>query len=47
MYFPITTNDRIQMLINGHKLFEFPITVMSNPEFLREGSAVYDIFQGK
>lgn len=43
---PVGTNDRIQALINQYKAPEVQITVVSNPEFLREGSAVYDTFHG-
>jgi UDPglucose 6-dehydrogenase len=43
---PVGTNDRIQALINQHKSPDIRVTVVSNPEFLREGSAVYDTFHG-
>lgn len=43
---PVGTNDWLQMLINEHKAPEVNITVVSNPEFLREGSAIYDTFHG-
>jgi UDPglucose 6-dehydrogenase len=43
---PVGTNDYIQSLINEHKSPDIKVTVVSNPEFLREGSAVYDTFHG-
>ncbi|MBB3909111.1 UDP-glucose dehydrogenase family protein [Anoxybacteroides rupiense] len=43
---PVGTNDRIQRMIHEHKAAEADITVVSNPEFLREGSAIYDMFHG-
>jgi UDPglucose 6-dehydrogenase len=41
---PVGTNERIQQLISKYTIF--PFEVVSNPEFLREGSAVYDTFNG-
>ncbi|RAK19847.1 UDPglucose 6-dehydrogenase [Anoxybacillus vitaminiphilus] len=43
---PVGTNDRIQALIDKHKSPEIRVAVVSNPEFLREGSAIYDMFHG-
>jgi len=39
---PIGTGDWVADIINEYKLNDVPFTVVSNPEFLREGSAVYD-----
>ncbi|KGR73987.1 UDP-glucose dehydrogenase family protein [Ureibacillus sinduriensis] len=41
---PVGTNDRLQALINLHKANDITIEIVSNPEFLREGSAVNDTF---
>ncbi|OKP91076.1 UDP-glucose 6-dehydrogenase [Paenibacillus helianthi] len=41
---PIGTNARIKALINEHLVNRCTIEVVSNPEFLREGSALYDAF---
>jgi UDPglucose 6-dehydrogenase len=43
---PVGTNDYIQELINKHKSPDVQVTVVSNPEFLREGSAIHDTFYG-
>ncbi|WP_404427709.1 UDP-glucose/GDP-mannose dehydrogenase family protein [Ureibacillus chungkukjangi] len=43
---PVGTNDLIQELINNHKRTDVTIEVVSNPEFLKEGSAIYDSFHG-
>ncbi|MDN4495104.1 UDP-glucose dehydrogenase family protein [Ureibacillus aquaedulcis] len=43
---PVGTNDRLQILINENKLNTIKVEVVSNPEFLREGSAIYDTFYG-
>ncbi|RHW39531.1 UDP-glucose/GDP-mannose dehydrogenase family protein [Lysinibacillus yapensis] len=43
---PVGTNDRLQTIINQNKLSPIKIEVVSNPEFLREGSAIYDSFHG-
>ncbi|AIW87107.1 UDP-glucose 6-dehydrogenase [Bacillus mycoides] len=44
---PVGTNHKvkgyIEKYLNGKK---FKIEVVSNPEFLREGSAIYDVFHG-
>lgn len=41
---PVGTNDRLQTLVNINKASHVTIEVVSNPEFLREGSAVNDTF---
>lgn len=43
---PVGTNERIKMFIEEEKKCNVQIHVVSNPEFLREGSAVYDTFHG-
>ncbi len=39
---PIGTGDWVADIINEHKLDNVEFAVVSNPEFLREGSGVYD-----
>lgn len=43
---PVGTNDRLQRIIDHSKLYHISIEVVSNPEFLKEGSAIYDSFHG-
>ena len=43
---PVGTNEKIKQIINGNKLPYIHIEVISNPEFLREGSAVFDFYHG-
>ncbi|NRD77395.1 UDP-glucose/GDP-mannose dehydrogenase family protein [Bacillus sp. BRMEA1] len=43
---PVGTNDIIHQIINSRKPDNILAEVVSNPEFLREGSAVYDFFHG-
>lgn len=43
---PVGTNDFIQATINKELSLLLNVEVISNPEFLREGSAVYDTFNG-
>jgi len=39
---PIGTGDWVAGIVNEHKVSDVEFAVVSNPEFLREGSAVYD-----
>lgn len=41
---PVGTNEEIKTIIKQHSKFSFDI--VSNPEFLREGSALFDTFHG-
>ncbi|QHJ70548.1 UDP-glucose dehydrogenase family protein [Planococcus halotolerans] len=41
---PVGTNEQIEELIKTNT--NVPFNVVSNPEFLREGSAIYDTFNG-
>lgn len=43
---PVGTNNRLQKIIDLNKLYHIKIEIVSNPEFLKEGSAIYDSFQG-
>lgn len=43
---PVGTNEKIKQVIQSVKLPELQIEVISNPEFLREGSAIFDFFNG-
>ncbi|MBA2877152.1 UDPglucose 6-dehydrogenase [Anoxybacillus kamchatkensis] len=43
---PVGTNEKIYNIINEHKKENVQVDVVSNPEFLREGSAIYDTFHG-
>lgn len=43
---PVGTNDRLQQIIDHNKLYHINIEVVSNPEFLKEGSAIHDSFHG-
>ncbi|WP_099364400.1 UDP-glucose dehydrogenase family protein [Fredinandcohnia onubensis] len=43
---PLGTNYKIKELIMANLQGNYRIEVVSNPEFLREGSAVYDTFHG-
>ncbi|MCM3768609.1 UDP-glucose/GDP-mannose dehydrogenase family protein [Neobacillus niacini] len=43
---PVGTNDLIQRMIDNQKAPTLRVEVVSNPEFLREGSAVHDFFHG-
>ena len=43
---PVGTNDQIREMIHSHKPTNLYAEVVSNPEFLREGSAVVDFFYG-
>jgi len=39
---PVGTGDWVADIVNSHKVNDVPFAVVSNPEFLREGSAIYD-----
>lgn len=43
---PVGTNDFIKQIIDNHKAPTLRAEVVSNPEFLREGSAVHDFLHG-
>ncbi|MEH7379276.1 UDP-glucose/GDP-mannose dehydrogenase family protein [Bacillus sp. JJ1533] len=43
---PVGTNEKIKRIIDSKKLPQLQVEVVSNPEFLREGSAVFDFFYG-
>ncbi|MCP8617476.1 UDP-glucose dehydrogenase family protein [Salirhabdus salicampi] len=43
---PVGTNEWIETLIQNHAKHHITVDVVSNPEFLREGSAVHDAFYG-
>ncbi|MBK5470006.1 MULTISPECIES: UDP-glucose dehydrogenase family protein [Bacillus] len=43
---PVGTNHYIKRKLRGLLTGNIKVEVVSNPEFLREGSAVYDIFNG-
>lgn len=43
---PVGTNDRLQQIIDHTKLYHISIEVVSNPEFLKEGTAIFDSFHG-
>ncbi|MCM3715318.1 UDP-glucose dehydrogenase family protein [Halalkalibacter oceani] len=41
---PVGTNERVRAMVAQHT--SCPFDLVSNPEFLREGSAIYDIYHG-
>jgi UDPglucose 6-dehydrogenase len=43
---PVGTNHMIKKYIQDHLVSEIQIEIVSNPEFLREGSAIKDTFYG-
>ncbi|MFG6147457.1 UDP-glucose dehydrogenase family protein [Halobacillus sp. B23F22_1] len=43
---PVGTNDRVQSIIDHHLVANVKVEVVSNPEFLKEGSAIHDSFNG-
>ncbi|MBV7505578.1 UDP-glucose/GDP-mannose dehydrogenase family protein [Bacillus sp. sid0103] len=43
---PVGTNDRLKQIINTNLINDVKVEIVSNPEFLREGSAIHDSFHG-
>ncbi|QOR67891.1 UDP-glucose/GDP-mannose dehydrogenase family protein [Cytobacillus suaedae] len=43
---PVGTNDKVKQCIEENALNSLKIEIVSNPEFLREGHAIYDTFYG-
>ncbi|WP_281658675.1 UDP-glucose/GDP-mannose dehydrogenase family protein [Halobacillus sp. Cin3] len=43
---PVGTNHRVQQIINMNLKRDVTVNVVSNPEFLKEGSAIFDSFNG-
>ncbi|WP_077623343.1 UDP-glucose dehydrogenase family protein [Sediminibacillus massiliensis] len=43
---PVGTNHKIKQIINVNLVQNVNVEVVSNPEFLKEGSAIYDSFNG-
>ncbi|MDQ0226805.1 UDP-glucose dehydrogenase family protein [Metabacillus niabensis] len=43
---PVGTNDWIKEVILNNLVNDVKVEIVSNPEFLREGSAIYDSFNG-
>ncbi|MGP4079004.1 UDP-glucose dehydrogenase family protein [Pseudalkalibacillus sp. R45] len=43
---PVGTNEKVKQIIEEHLVENVNVESVSNPEFLREGSAVHDTFHG-
>ncbi|ARA98320.1 UDP-glucose dehydrogenase family protein [Geobacillus thermodenitrificans] len=43
---PVGTNEKVKQWIKGSMKKEIQFDIVSNPEFLREGTALYDTFHG-
>ena len=44
---PVQTNARMQQLVNSIKRTDIHLPIVSNPEFLKEGTAIVDFFHGE
>jgi len=42
---PVETGEMVSLIIREHAPADYPVTVVSNPEFLREGSAIADFLK--
>ncbi|MED3897040.1 UDP-glucose/GDP-mannose dehydrogenase family protein [Priestia aryabhattai] len=43
---PVGSNQKIKRIIENHSTEGIQVEIVSNPEFLKEGSAIYDAFNG-
>lgn len=43
---PVTTGDMVAKLVKNHNPHGVDFDIVSNPEFLREGSAIFDFMEG-
>ncbi|WP_230931965.1 UDP-glucose/GDP-mannose dehydrogenase family protein [Priestia sp. TSO9] len=43
---PVGSNQKIKRIIESHSTEGIQVEIVSNPEFLKEGSAIYDAFNG-
>lgn len=43
---PVGTNDKLRQIININQVNRVKVEVVSNPEFLKEGTAIHDAFHG-
>jgi UDPglucose 6-dehydrogenase len=44
---PVGTNEKIKIFVEAYAMNHLKVDVVSNPEFLREGHAIYDTFNGE
>lgn len=43
---PVGTNEKIKQILNDNLAHKVKVAIVSNPEFLKEGSALHDSFHG-